>query len=315
MIRNEQIEALLIDEVKLEKYITELERRFEQVRFDTRDFKRIDEFIIKYFSDKIDPLEVLLIRAYFYGEHLAKNPDKIIKELPSVNSTTQYQEALSYIKTRGAFHIQSATDQTKSQTREIVYKGLERRVSWRVIAKELEESIKEGGDINRFWERVAISEVSAAINNGYLANMSKGEFVIGTGYPDACQHCKDLIIGKVYQVNEPPKYNFEDLDPLSQAYKDLVEYWEKYVWVGKSNFGRAPGEKKRVEGGYETRLRHEVYFPTIPLHPSCRCRWNRIVPNLVFADKNGNFIPRKGNEEAHKKWFDQQIKSRYPEAA
>ena len=314
MISNEQIEEYFINYAKLNTYIDQVTEKLKTAKFTKADFEAIDKFILKYFSDKFESLELLLVRAYFYGEHLSTQPEKIIKELPAPR-TTAHQEALNYIKTRGAFNIQQATDSTKQETRQIIYKGLENRTSWRNIAKQLKEAVQEDGAIRRHWDRVAISEVSAAINNGYLADLKEGEFIIGTGYPDACEYCRKYIIGKVYRVGQPTKHDFGDLDPLSQPYKDLVEYWEKYVWVGKSNYGKAPRDRRRVDGGYETRLRHETYFPTIPLHPSCRCRWSRINPKLVYADNQGRFIPRKNNEKAWGAWYEKEIKARYKEAA
>ena len=94
MISNEQIEEYFINYAKLNTYIDQVTEKLKTAKFTKADFEAIDKFILKYFSDKFESLELLLVRAYFYGEHLSTQPEKIIKELPAPR-TTAHQEALN----------------------------------------------------------------------------------------------------------------------------------------------------------------------------------------------------------------------------
>lgn len=316
MIPQQDIENKLLDIVQLDTYVKEVAEHIKKATFLTIDYKGLDTFIASYFAGIENTLEVLLTRAFILSQFLGTQPTKKFKDLPEVKElikTDRTEEALKYIKKKGSYAIQQATNETKIKTNEIIYQGLKDNLGWRDIAKNLQQSIREGGDLQRYWQRVAITEVASALNNGYLSTKEIGTFIIGQGYDDACEQCKKWIIGKVYKIGKEPGTQFEDFDPLSQQYKDLVKYWENYVWIGKDNVGRSASPKKRGEDGQPTimRLRHELYFPTLPLHPNDRCMWVSFNPELMYADSHGQFIPKKKDPEKWEEWNKKNIKDRY----
>lgn len=91
--------------------------------------------------------------------------------------------------------------------------------------------------------RIALTEINDAFNTGYLMSIPKGTIVKGVSAPDACSFCREHINGKQYEVAHEPK----------------KDGW-KYVWPSKSNYGR----------------KREEWWPAIPSHPNCRCRWIQI---------------------------------------
>jgi len=290
MISQQGIEKMFIDTIKLESYVKEVSEELKKKTFLTMDYLALDKFIAGYFSGIENTIEVLMTRAYILGQVMANDPTRKLKGLPEMKDfkrTTRSEAALEYVSKRGAYALQQATDQTKMKTREIIYRDLKDNLGWRSIAKHLRQEIREDGELQRFWTRVAITETTAAINNGYLASKENGTLVIGQGYEDACKYCKDLIIGKVYRVGNQPTESFEDHDPLSKEYKDLVKHWENYVWVGKDNIGRSGSPTKREAGSKTTvtRLRHELYFPTAPLHVNCYAK-----DVEVYTDKGWKFF-------------------------
>jgi len=244
-----------------------------------------------------------------------EEPDKKLKYLPpqkDVIRTTRKEESIKYVNTYGVLYLKGATDITKMKVREIICSGLINDLGWREIAKNLEKEIDEGGEFQRNWYRVAITESSSALNNGYLATKELGSYVIGQGNDNNCKFCKKWIIGKVYRITEKPSVNFEDIGPLSNQYRDLVNYYENFVWVGKNNGGRSSKLYKLTKNGdFIPRLRHEIYFPTLPLHQNCRCMWLSFNPELMYADDRGQFIPKKRNPESWEEWIDKNITSRY----
>lgn len=111
------------------------------------------------------------------------------------------------------------------------------------------------GTLNRDWRRVAITEVAAARAHGYLLGIPVGERVSWFAAPDACGHCARLHGREFTVTREPGNQRTE-------------------VWPGKTNVGRAASLKRR-DG--TLRPPEEVWRPTIPMHPNCRCRWVRVA--------------------------------------
>jgi hypothetical protein len=110
--------------------------------------------------------------------------------------------------------------------------------------------------LNRDWRRLAITEASMHRAHGFLSGLPEGETVEWFAAPDACPHCLKLH-GRHFTVRHSPGDG------------------EAEVWPGKSNAGRSFSPKD-VDG--RTRSPDELAWPTIPLHPHCRCRWLRIAP-------------------------------------
>ena len=129
--------------------------------------------------------------------------------------------------------------------RQLVIQAKKERWSAQQLASKLFDKF---GDHNRDWRRVAITELSFATNDAYLAGVEEGETVVGMGAQNACPHCKRYVIGKTFTVTHKP--------PSEDTYEGDM----KQVWAGKSNYGRKVAE----------------YRPAIPMHPNCRCRWHRI---------------------------------------
>jgi hypothetical protein len=303
MIKNQDIEKTFIDELQLDKYVKEVAEQLKHTTFMEFNPRSVDNWVKSFFIGKERELETLIVRAFILGQFFAKTEDKInIKELPEETELVKlgsYEEAIHYVKTSAKVNLAGATDSTNIATRDIIFQEMSRGQDWRQIAARLTREIAEEGSIGRFWYRVAITEVSSAINNGYLSQKNVGDFVIGVGYDDACKYCKDMIIGKIFRIGLKPNYNFDDLIPGTKEYKEACDYYDKYVWIGKDNYGRSGAENKMVDGMPQPRLRHEKYVPTLPLHPSCRCRYLSFYPQLVFSDGKGNIIPRHVDEE---KW-------------
>lgn len=308
----EDVEKQFVDTAKLNGFIQQLDKPLEKVRHIFANVNDLDKWTQSFFKGHENELETLLVRSYVLGIFLASETHKM-RELPKpdlkVIKTTRQQEALEYVKARGAIAIQGATNATAQKVKEIVLDGIVRNQGWRQISNTLRKEIQEEGDIGRWWQRVAITEVNSALNNGYLATKEVGDFLLGTGFADACDPCKEYVIGKIVKVGEPPKESFDNLDPLSKEYKNLQKYWEDYVWVGKTNIGRAAGKTKVVNGEKGERLPHEMYAIATPLHPNCRCRWVQIFPNLVYVNSKGDIVPvTKQNEDKWKAWHDELIK-------
>lgn len=112
--------------------------------------------------------------------------------------------------------------------------------------------------LNRDWRRLAVTEAARAANHGLLSSLKPGSRVRWNALPDACGYCKQYD-GRVFTVVNADR---RDKDG------------EVEVWAGKSNFGRSPARRKRVNGELLERPPEERYWPTQPAHPNCRCWWS-----------------------------------------
>lgn len=156
------------------------------------------------------------------------------------------------------------TNRHRAGVRQLVMQGIKERWSSEVLARKLYDKF---GDHNRDWRRVAITELSFAVNDAYLGNLEEGERVIGMGSVNACKHCKGYVIGKEFTVTHKV--------PAHETYETDM----KQVWAGKTNVGR----------------RVQEYVPCIPMHPNCRCRYHRLSP-FYTADSTGT-LKRKTTAE------------------
>jgi hypothetical protein len=251
--------------------------------------KLIDGFVQKYFETLLPLAKTTIIRAYIIGRLLAES-DKQAKifRIDQLNKMPKYvQEAvkkyglsieeaktLEQAVERGAGLLSNTVTNTQQTVKNTLVESLSQRQKTGTIAEKLKGLVDEIGELNRDWQRVAISETNDAFNNGYLSALSNGDYVVGISMPDACPHCIELIDKKVYRlIGEPPP----DYSTLTgEEYLRVADIYETCVWVGKSNFGRSTAPRKRIDktrgnakDNLEFRKHHELSMPVIPLHPQC----------------------------------------------
>lgn len=175
---------------------------------------------------------------------------KTVKVLPL---TPREAEGVKHATHHAGDKITEISQKHMASVRQMVIQAKRERWSSQELASKLFDKF---GDQNRDWRRVAITELSFATNDAYLAGIEEGETVVGMGAENACKHCKQYVIGKTFEVTHNP--------PLKDTFKgDMLQ-----VWAGKSNYGRRVAE----------------YRPAIPMHPNCRCRWHRISRFYKLGD-------------------------------
>lgn len=158
--------------------------------------------------------------------------------------TKQEAQAVEHAAHSAAEKITEVNERHIAGIRQLVVRAKKERWSAQRLAQELYDLY---GEQNRDWRRVAITELAMAENDAYLSGVEEGETVVGMSAAGACKYCVQLITSKTFIVTHDPE-------------KMTEQYGYTHVWPGKTNFGRRVSE----------------YWPCIPLHPHCRCRYHRI---------------------------------------
>jgi len=166
----------------------------------------------------------------------AKAEGRKVKILPL---QPQELRAVEHANLRAADKIQEVSDRHRAGVRQLVIQAQNERWSAQRLAQALFDKF---GDQNRDWRRVAITELAMASNDAFVAGRKAGDEVWVPPVEGSCDYCKRLIEGKSFTISEDPF-----ADPL------------KYIWTGKSNYGRTVKE----------------WVPCVPLHPNCRHRLHK----------------------------------------
>lgn len=147
---------------------------------------------------------------------------------------------------RTADKLMEVADRHRKAIKQIVLQAINGRWSAQKLAQVLFDNF---ADQNRDWRRVAITELSMASNDAYLAGCAEGDTVWVQPVEGSCKHCKQYLEGKTFVVTSNPML-------MGTTYTQEMEY----VWVGKTNFGRTVA----------------TWIPCIPLHPNCRHRFQKM---------------------------------------
>lgn len=296
--------------------------------FTTKDLDRIDNFVKEFFAIRIEESKVWLVRAYITGRllvhsDLMQTPFAIssVNRLPKFiedaakkyGLTLEEAVALQQAVEQGASLMSNTTINTIQNVRQaLVENGNKGIQSFYDKIRDLVQD--EVGELNRDWQRVAITEANSSFNNGYLSLLSEGDYVVGIAMPDACDHCLSDIHGRVYKVRKEPAPDYSTM--TGENYWKWAEVWETEVWAGKNNFGRSSSMRKRLNprgGNNAENLRdkqhHEFTMPAIPYHPHCRCRWIKINPEYQYVDKDGMIRLRVESEDAWEAWYNENIEA------
>lgn len=329
------IERTLIGEIlSPEDYYKELAKFFEdnfdlvkKEYWDKKDLEKIDKFTQQFFDKRIDEAKQWLVRAYVVGrflgnsdaageifnlEELSRLPKFVQDAAKKYGLSIEEAKALQRAIEEGAANMSNTTASSIQTVRNAMVESAKVKGDVGSTLKHLERLfIRKGGEIgelNRDWMRVAIHETNIAFNEGYISNLNEGDFVMGISLPDACDYCLTDINGQVYRVRKDPVGDYSDLKGKEK--KEAQWSWENEIWVGKSNYGRSPSKRKRINpliGNKKDNLRekhhHEFSMPVIPAHISCRCRWIYINPEYQFIDEDGQLRLRVEDEDAHAEWY------------
>ena len=194
--------------------------------------------------------------------------DTLLTRLPPVQDagvlglTPEMRAVLDFGRARCCDRVVSISEQARMRMRaivvdhqEAVYLGDRAGASESIQSKLLDSE----GLLNRDWRRIAITEATENVNQGFIASCKPGTKVRRVErYAGACDFCRS-INGAVLTVVEPTRAEKSD---------------DKNVWVGKTNADRSASPRKRTPLGLVERDPHEMWtIPAGAVHPHCRGAW------------------------------------------
>lgn len=254
--------------------------------FTLDDWMLLVEYIAQRYlppDDLRTEAEWLASRANMMGRVQAVLPDlpeeeanTVVVSLPSIEEATaqfgmsaEQRAVIDFGRARCAEYVRGISEAVRGQLRRIivdyqeaVFLGDRARA-----AESLETRLLDTfGALNRDWRRIAVTEATENLNQGFVAAQPRGTKLRRVEqYRGACGWCRS-IDKKVVTVVDPAK---PDKDGDAE------------VWVGKTNVGRSASPRKRMNGELVEREPHERFWIAAgSQHPHCRGSWVRVVEGV-----------------------------------
>lgn len=181
---------------------------------------------------------------------------------------------LRFAQMSAAENIAQMSDRTKHTLRLMLTRSKLQGTSSKELAEQMRLTFK---GLDRDWRRIVVTESASIATNGYIMSQGEGQQIIGQSAVDACPWCKSMIHGKIFTVTHTA--------PQSATKKE----WDSHIWPGKNNVLRSRHAKKM---GGKKRGPSELWKPTVPMHPHCRCRWVAFNPRFHEVTATGSVKAR-----------------------
>lgn len=196
--------------------------------------------------------------------------DAIMQAVPDLASlgphaTPELQAAVKFGRARACENVVQLSDNARHRMRRLVvdYEEAVFTGDRAGAAESLQGRLLDTfGTLNRDWRRIAITEATEMLDQGFVASIPHGGKIKRVErYHGACPFCRS-IDGRVMTVVDPAA---PDKDGETQ------------VWVGKTNVGRSASPRKRVGGDLVDREPEELWWVAAgTMHPHCRGTWVRV---------------------------------------
>lgn len=207
--------------------------------------------------------------------------DKILAApIPDVSWSGIQQQVREFARLRCADAVTRVSEGVRMQLRQTIAQEVEQaslagRPVW---STALQTRLQDDFAIqNRDWRRVALTESTEALNQGFVASQEPGQRLKRVEqYRGVCAWCAK-IDGREFEVVDPAE---PDKDGDTQ------------VWVGKTNVGRSVAPRKRVGDLLVEREPQERYWVSAGAqHPNCRGRWVPVITDQPGDDVEfGNYL-------------------------
>lgn len=195
----------------------------------------------------------------------AKLPNTVGEAVKTFDLSAREKAILEYGRARCCENVAAVSDAMRARMRRFIMDYTEAEMLGDKVrtAESLQTQLLDTfGTMNRDWRRIAITEATENLNQGFVASMPVGARLKRIEkYRGACDHCR-AIDGKIVTVADPA-------DPKKDG--------ATQVWPGKTNIGRSASPRKRVGTVLVERTKKERFWiATGAQHPNCRGSWLRL---------------------------------------
>jgi len=191
---------------------------------------------------------------------------------PAGSNTAGVQRAVVELAAqRAADLVTNLSDQARHQMRQIVLRQVERTITGDTSGPSMQTQLVDVfADMNRDWRRIAVTEATEALGQGFVAAQAVGTKLRRVEqYRNVCAWCAS-IDGRIVTV----------VDPAAKEKDGDTE-----VWVGKTNVGRSSAPRKRVGNTLVEREPAERWWIAAGAqHPHCRGRWLPVIQDRPGDD-------------------------------
>lgn len=210
------------------------------------------------------------------GDASDEEADHYLAQLPAPDDidrmfgmSSAQRAAIDYGRARCAENIVGLSDALRGRLRKLI-------VDWQEAVflgnkADADESLQTRllgafGDMNRDWRRIAVTEATENVNQGFVSSLPPGTRLRRVEkYRGACAFCRS-IDGRVVTVVDSSKAD---------------KNGDTEIWVGKTNIGRSASPMKRVGGVLVERGPEERWWLAAgAMHPHCRGAWVRVAEGV-----------------------------------
>lgn len=186
--------------------------------------------------------------------------------LASAGVSPELAGAITYGRERCCEHVTALSDAMRHKMRGLIVDYQEAVFLGDKIgaAESLQSRLLDTfGTMNRDWRRIAVTEATENVNQGFVASCKPGDKLKRVErYRGACPFCR-RIDGRIVTVIDP-----------AAAKKD----GDAEIWVGKTNVGRSASPMQRGPDGLVERDPSKLWWIAAgAMHPHCRGSWVRVT--------------------------------------
>jgi len=281
-----------------------------------REKERFRKFLADSFALPVAKINELVLKSFLVGAmvelgekqvalNLTTLPATIKEAIKQGNITWEQARQIRMAQMMGAESITGISEAAQHRIRQMLLNGIAEKRGSLGFAQQLFAEFNDGSLLNRDMERIAITEMNAIANAGFISGVRAGEYVVGVSQPDACKWCLDHINGKIFKVIEEPPPEYANLNPASKKYQTIADVWDTCIWSTKTNIGRSASKNRMVGKDRVAREHHELASPGISAHPNCRCRYLKFYSEFMYVENDEvKYVSNDKEDKERLKWFE-----------
>jgi len=281
-----------------------------------RKEEKFRKFLADSFALPVAKINELVLRSFLIGAmvelgekqvalNLVTLPATVKEAIKAGNITWTQARQIRMAQMMGAESITGISEAAQHRIRQMLINNIAEKRGSSGFSQRLFAEFNDESLLNRDMDRIAITEMNAMANAGFISGVQAGGYVVGVSQPDACKWCLDNINAKIFKVIDEPPPEYANLDPTSKKYQTIAEIWNTCIWDTKTNIGRSAAKRKKTDAGWVSREHHELASPGVLCHPSGRCRYLKFYSDLMYIKGDEvKYVANEKEDQERLKWLE-----------